>query len=261
LTNGYFSVQNQVLFDEFWAELISAQDALLALGGPFFDPQTVRSAIFQKQQIAIFLNIGATKQGYVAPAGIGFIQHIDLANTHERVPGLLKELKEQYSFEQFDASPLHTSIKLFASFVARARRHQINSLSNEALLHFIIALELIFGVREAIQRSVSERVAVLTFRDAGRSFDEQRNWINKIYDLRSRYVHEGTKLTRDAPLEEVYALCQEVFRCLLRLQAAHSKPSQKGKETLERIRRNPMSSLLRPMIFVEKQRSKKSNLI
>jgi hypothetical protein len=149
-----------------------------------------------------------------------------------RVPRLLNELREQYQFEQFDASPLHTSIKLFASFVARARRHQINGLSDEALLHFIIALELIFGVREAIQRSVSERVALITFREAGRSFDEQRNWINKIYDLRSRYVHEGTKLTHDAPLEEVYALCQQVFRCLLRLQADHC--SQRGKETLAR---------------------------
>jgi hypothetical protein len=234
LTNGYFSVHNQVLFDEFWAELVSSQDALLALGGGFFDPQTVRSSIFENQQVAMFLNIGASKHGYVAPSGIGFIQHIELANLHVRVPRLLNELKEQYRFEQFDASPLHTSIKLFASFVARARRHQLNGLSNEALLHFIIALELIFGVGEAIQRSVSERVALITFREAGRSFYEQRSWINKIYDLRSRYVHEGTKLTHDASLEEVYALCQQVFRCLLRLQAAHSEASQRGKEALER---------------------------
>ena len=102
-----------------------------------------------------------------------------MANIHVRVPQLLTELKEQYSFERFDASPLHTSISLFASFVARARRHQLHGLSDEALLHFIIALELIFGVREAIQKSVSERVALITFHEAGRSFDEQRNWINK----------------------------------------------------------------------------------
>jgi hypothetical protein len=230
LTNGYFSVQNQVLFDEFWAELVTVQDPLLTLGAAFFDPQTVRSPIFNNQQVAVFLNIGAVKKtGYVAPASIG-VFNVDLANIHVRVPRLLTELKEQYSFERFDASPLHTSISLFASFVARARRHQLHGLSDEALLHFIIALELIFGVREAIQKSVSERVALITFHEAGRSFDEQRNWINKIYDLRSRYVHEGTKLTPDAPLEEIYVLCQQVFRCLLRLQAAHS--SQRGKEIL-----------------------------
>jgi len=169
----------------------------------------------------------------VAPAGVGFI-HIDLANIHARVPQLLHELKEQYGFEHFDASPLHGSIKLFASFVARARRHQLNGLADEALLHFIIALELIFGVREAIQRSVSERVALISFRQANRSFVEQRNWINRMYDLRSRYVHEGAKLDDNAPLEEMYALCEQVFRCLMRLQAARPEVSQRQKDALAR---------------------------
>jgi hypothetical protein len=211
-------VQNQVLFEEFWTELMTAQDALLALGAAYFDPQTVRVSIFRNQQVAVFLNLGAAKTGYVAPAGVGFI-HIDLANIHNRVPQLLDELKTEYGFRQFDASPLHGSIKLFASFVARARRHQLSGRSEEALLHFIIALELIFGVRETIQKSVAERVAILTYRQAGRSFDEQRRWIEKIYDLRSQYVHGGARLSGDAPVSEMYALCEQVFRCLLRLQA------------------------------------------
>jgi hypothetical protein len=205
---------------------------LLALGAAYFDPQTVRS-IFRNQQVAVFLNLGAARTGYVAPAGVGFI-HIDLANIHVRVPQLLDELKKQYRFEQFDASPLHRSIKLFASFVARARRHQLSGHIDEALLHFIIALELIFGVREGIQRSVAERVALITFRHAGRSFEQQRGWINKIYDLRSRYVHEGAKLADETPVDEMYALCEQVFRCLLRLQAAHPEASQREKETLAR---------------------------
>jgi hypothetical protein len=163
---------------------------------------------------------------------VGFI-HIDLTNIHVRVPQLLDELKKQYHFEQFDASPLHGSIRLFASFVARARRHQLSGHIDEALLHFIIALELIFGVREGIQRSVAERVALITFRQVGRSFEQQRAWINKIYDLRSRYAHDGTKLADEAPVVEMYALCEQVFRCLLRLQAAHPEP-QRDKETLAR---------------------------
>jgi hypothetical protein len=93
-------------------------------------------------------------------------------------------------------------------------------------------LELIFGVREAIQRSVSERVALITFRPVGRSFDQQRAWINRIYDLRSQYVHAGVKLTDEGELEEMYVLCQHVFRCLLRLQAANPEALQRKKETL-----------------------------
>jgi hypothetical protein len=191
----------------------------------------VRSVFRGQQQIAVFLNIGTDRIGYVAPAGVGVI-HIDMANIHVRVPQLIGELKRDYGFERFDASPLHSSIRLFTTFVARARRHQINGLSAEALLHFIIALELIFGVREAIQRSVSERVSVITFRHFNRSFDEQRGWINRMYDLRSRYVHEGQKVSDEAPLEEIYSLCQYIFRCLLRLQAKHTDASQRGKDTL-----------------------------
>lgn len=32
----------------------------------------------------------------------------------------------------------------------------------------------------------------------------------------------------------MYGLCQQVFRCLLRLQAAHPETSERGKETLAR---------------------------
>lgn len=110
LTNGYFSVQNQVLFNDFWTELTVAQDALLALGASYFDPQTVRS-VFRNQQIAVFLNIGIARTGHVAPAGVGAIQ-IDLANVHVHMPQRLFELKDQYSLEQFDAS-LYTAVSNF----------------------------------------------------------------------------------------------------------------------------------------------------
>lgn len=232
LLNGYFSVQNRVLFDDFWAEVVSAQDPFLALGASYFDPRSVQS-MFQSSQVAVFLNMGELKTGFVAPGGFGVIE-IDLANIHVRVPQIAREMKQDFGFEQFDNSPLDRSIKLFASFVARARRHQLNGLVDEALLHFIIALELLFGVREGIQRSVSERVGVLTFRAIGRSYEDQRGWINKIYDLRSRYVHEGKKIADNERVEELYTLCQQVFRCLLRLQAANCQSSQKEKETLER---------------------------
>jgi hypothetical protein len=80
LTNGYFSILNRVLFNDFWTELISAQDALLALGAAYFDPQAIRSSIFQNQQVAVFLNLGTSQGGHVAPAGTG-IPNIDLAKS------------------------------------------------------------------------------------------------------------------------------------------------------------------------------------
>jgi hypothetical protein len=221
VVNGYFSMHNTVLFDQFLTELVSAQSILLAAGSPFFDTRSLYmlSAVIETHRVAVFLNLGTARAGFVAPGGVGPLL-IDFANIHERVPALLKELKTSYGFERFDESPLHRSIKLFADFVARGRQHEIDSRPNEALLHYVIALELIFGERQAIQKSVSERVALITFRENGRSFVQQQDWIDTIYDVRSRYVHDGTELTDGLQLDQLRTLCEQVFRCLMRLQAA-----------------------------------------
>jgi Apea-like HEPN len=100
------------------------------------------------------------------------------------------------------------------------------------LLHYVIALELIFGERQAIQKSVSERVVLITFRENSRSFAQQRDWIDAIYDVRSRYVHDGTELTDEVQLDQLRGLCEQVFRCLMRLQAKHSQRSSRAKEAL-----------------------------
>jgi Apea-like HEPN len=233
IVNDYFSLNNTVLFDQFEAELVSAQSILLAAGAPFFDTRSLYmlSSVIQTHRVAVFRNLGTGKMGFVAPGGMGPLL-IDVAGIHERVPIMLKELRNTYGFAGFDDSPLHRSIKLFADFVARARRHEIDSRPNEALLHYVIALELIFGERQAIQKSVSERVALITFRDNGRSFAQQRDWIDTIYDLRSRYVHDGVEITNQLQLDQLRRLCEQIFRCLMRLQAGRMQPSSRGKEIL-----------------------------
>lgn len=230
LVINYFSQLCRFHFEQFWAELVAVQDPLLALGAPFFDSKPVTSFL-QSLQVAVFLNMGERRGGFVTPTGHGPIA-IDLASAHERVPRALRELKELYAFEAFDGSPLHSSIRLFASFVARARRHRITGNANEALLHYVIALELIFGERQAIQRSASERVGVATHLPAARSFEEQRRWIDGIYDIRSRYVHAGTAISGDAVLDDLHGTCESCFRCLLRLQAAHASISERSEATL-----------------------------
>jgi len=157
---------------------------------------------------------------------------VNIAAIHERVPRVLKELRETYGVDRFDDSPLHRSIKLFADFVARARRHEIDGHINEALLHYVIALELIFGEQQAIRKSVSERVAIITYRENGRSFLQQQKWMDGIYELRSRYIHKGVELTDEPQLEQLRVLCEQIFRCLLRLQAAHPRHESRGEEVL-----------------------------
>jgi hypothetical protein len=135
IVDGYFSLQNTVLFEQFQAEIVSAQSALLALGAPFFDPRPLQmlSGVMKTHRVAVFLNLGADRGGFVAPGGTGPLL-INLGGINNRVPGLLKDLRESYGFEHFDDSPLHQSTRVFADFVARARRHEIDSRLSEALL-------------------------------------------------------------------------------------------------------------------------------
>lgn len=234
IVDWYFSLYNRVLFENFLGELVAAQSVLLTLGAPFFDTRSIQmlSGVIKTHRVAVFLNIGAHRQGFVAPGGIGPLL-LDVAGIHERVPSILKELKECYGVDRFDESPLHRSIMLFADFVARARRHEIDDHINEALLHYVIALELIFGERQAIQKSVTERVALITFHESEYTFEQQRQFIENIYELRSRYVHAGTQITDVVMLDKLRVLCEQTFRCLLRLQAAHPQAAARGEGVLK----------------------------
>jgi len=233
IVEGYFSLQNSVLFDAFWTELTSVQTPLVALGAPFFDPRPLGSFI-SSHQIAVFLNLGSERAGFVSPAGSGpGLMSVDLANAHERIPNAVRELEQSYKFQFFDDSPLHRSIRVFTEFVARALRHEIDGRANEALLHFVIALELVFGEQQAIQRSVAERVALITCRENGKSFDQQREWIEQIYELRSRYVHSGSEIADKLPLDQLRTVCRQVFRCLMRLQAAYPQRESRNETVLK----------------------------
>jgi hypothetical protein len=44
---------------------------------------------------------------------------INVSLLRDGTPSVVKDLKESYALEQFDDSPLHQSIKVFADFVAR----------------------------------------------------------------------------------------------------------------------------------------------
>lgn len=233
IVNGYFSLQNRKLFDDFLEELTLAQTPLLALGAPFYDPRPLAS-FTRHLQVAVFLNIGSDRKGFVAPAGSDpSTLMVDVVGTHERIPNAVRELSESYGFQGFDGSPLHRSIKVFADFVARARRHEIDGRTNEALLHFVIALELIFAESQTIQSSVVERVALITFRENSKSFGEQRRWVKSIYELRSSYVHSGADITDRLQVDQLRSVCEQVFKCLMRLQAAYPQPQARDEAVLK----------------------------
>jgi hypothetical protein len=231
LVTAYFSQQNRAQFLSMWDELLEAQDALVTMGAPYLDPRPFTSA-FGGMQVAVFLRVGSGTDGFVAPASPGLIG-LDLANAHERVPKALGELRDRYGFEAFDASPLHGTLRLFASFVSRARRHEIDGRASDALLHYVIALELVFGELQNIQRSVSERVATITSKGRIERYDAERRRIDALYEARSKYVHAGVSLGDGRLVSDAFDVCGECFRALLSLQAALTLPNQRNEGVLE----------------------------
>jgi len=92
---------------------------------------------------------------------------------------------------------------------------------NEGFLRFVIALELLLSDRYAIGASVTRRAAVLTHRGESEPFEARLRSITRLYERRSRFVHQGEPVPVDA-LTEATTLCEEVAYCLLRLAKAGS---------------------------------------
>jgi hypothetical protein len=62
---------------------------------------------------------------------------------------------------------------------------------NDAALHFVIALDYVFGTEGRLSDSVAERVAVVTHRPMRLQFEEQVARVKAIYNSRSKDVHRG----------------------------------------------------------------------
>jgi hypothetical protein len=225
ILDGYFGFLNGRFFEDFLLEFVARQDVTVSLGAPFVDPGPLRGVI-SYQQIAIFMNYG--KYGFVAPRGPGPV-HVDWANAHVRIPQALHELQDTFGYRGTEDAPVYKTLQLYCSFVARAKRHCIAGRLDEALLHAVIAIELVFAEREAVQRSVTERVSVLTHAAVGRTFIEHKKWIEGVYDIRSKYVHAGSSDVQESQLEQLFDLCALITRRLLRAAAGiGSKPEALG---------------------------------
>jgi hypothetical protein len=93
---------------------------------------------------------------------------------------------------------------------------------NEGYLHYIIALDLVFGGHELIGRTVSERVGMIVYKPLGLNFDDSVKLMNQAYSARSKYVHEG-RAVDPKMIMNVERVTREVTLCLLRLQRDSSR--------------------------------------
>lgn len=222
LVDAYYNHLSRLYSEDFWHLWLESQHHLIAYGAPYMPGAPLRS-LPGAQMISIFTKIGGSSLGWVAPNAVGFAV-LELARVDERIPAAERELKELYRFTSFSRSEIHQTLRTFVHFVSRAKRHSLEGRSDEAFLHFAIALDLLLGSGESITDALSRRAAVLVHRRVGCPYSEQKAKLRALYSARSKYVHEGRSPGSERT-NELEAVCDEVLRCMLRLQADPEKQS------------------------------------
>ena len=116
---------------------------------------------------------------------------------------------------------LDRGIESYCRFLQRANGHRFDGRPDEAFLHFVVALDLLLGSEGRSADSVAARVALLVHRPLETSLNEQIRQIKRLYDLRSKYVHEGRSVGAD-DVDRVDQTCAEVLWAILYTSANES---------------------------------------
>lgn len=225
LSENYFDHISVALYDEFLRQLTDEQDLTTSLGGSYIDEKDLISFPLI-DRLAIFHDVDGTQEnGFVKSLkNSGFV--LNMGGIDTLLPKTQNTLKNEFYFTEFTTHQLHQTLKSFSRFVAKAKRYRDDGYLEEAFLHFIIPLDMLFGKESSSTDSVSRRVSVLTYNKSSLTFTEQTKKIRNLYSERSKYVHEG-RTPQEQSLREAEAICEEVILCLLRLQ--------KDKTRLEKL--------------------------
>lgn len=213
LIDYYFYVMSQVSFELFFKELRLLQEIPQAFGSGWFDVDAMMH-LFDTDRLSIWLDIGGKNGGWVSPGMIGQVR-IDFGGFHIGLPYVYAELKKQFgNWEK--STELYNVIRLYCSYLAKARISEHIGHTADALLNYVIALDLLLGEKGSSSDSFSTRCAALTYLVLSREYKDLVRDCKLVYDARSRYVHEG-KVPEYNSIEKINRVSKEIALCLFRL--------------------------------------------
>jgi hypothetical protein len=166
--------------------------------------------------VCIYMYPSNRRLGHFRPIGVR--NFIEFRPPESEIASSQAALLERFSFSAFDNSQVHQTLRSFCKLVTRARQHRSTGAVQDAFLHCVIALDLIFGDRDASARSFANRLAVVTAGRLTKPVEETRTLIDRIYDSRSKYVHRGLNAPEEH-LEAVWSIVGAVLETLFELQA------------------------------------------
>lgn len=183
ITDRYFSELGRDYLGVFWNELKEIQQVPVALGSPYLDPRLLTGFGSIGSGISIFARV-AGGGGWVAP--MGQIFRVNFSRTRLALAGIPPEGRR---FDSVSA-PFLERLRAFGRLLMRAEEHETEGRADEAFLHRVIALDAVLGSVNGTTKSIASRGALLLPKKFG-TLSERRGLLEAMYDVRSRYVHEG----------------------------------------------------------------------
>lgn len=209
---AYFEELSKYYFEDFEYKFLEQQNLKHFILDEYIDYNDLK--ILSPSTISIFLNISELKNGWIIPNS-GRL-NLNLPHNESKYPILKDELKRKYTYTGNKGTELHYTIDKYLSFCSKAKKYFENNQMSEALLHYIIALDLIFGEEKSLTNSVSSRVSICTFRALDKSYNDCYKNLTDLYRDRSKYVHCGIFVNVDKVLL-VEEICKEILFVFFRL--------------------------------------------
>jgi len=214
LIQYYFDDLSSALFEEFWEEHLETQYWGVAAGAGLLDRASLE-AVPGTSWLSVFW-------GFDLLGGKGMMSLIT-EESHWRDTLSLKvhtlgsdlaDVTRRMQVELKDLGPgphrVYTSLRNFARLVARSRELQDQGYIEESFTLLMVAMESLLAESESISTTVSRRAGALVAISGSKQFVDSAKSVQKLYDARSKFVHEGGAIQPDS-LKALREVCETVF--------------------------------------------------
>jgi len=213
LVLNYFEATSRILQDRALNELERKDAPYWALRASPFEVGLFREKN-GVERISVFLQFDdeQTNGGYVVPVESSLTLNLpDWKALEPRRSEIQASLSNS-------ASSLGETVNVFFRFASMCQRAAKFGRHNEAFLNAVIAMEILFSEKSETTKSVVSRTAALVWRRYN-SFSESEKKVRALYDMRSRYVHQGVDVGADA-VDQVATLIGYLATAVLQVRHA-----------------------------------------
>ncbi len=232
LMQYYFDDLSGVLFEDFWQKHLETQYLSVAAGAALLDRASLE-ALPGTAWLSVFW-------GFDLLSGKGTISLLEersryrdtLAWQVHSFGAELAELKSRMELElteELGPGPhrVYQSIQDFARLVARSRELQNRGYIEESFTLLMVAMESLLAERDSISITLSRRAGALLAVSEDKHFEDSVKSVLKLYDARSRFVHQGEAITPDS-LKALQEVCRTVFFAAYRSPARFAERDESG---------------------------------